>query len=136
MNRLNTSPMTSALKRRIRTTVAAIVVLSVAPIAIHSASATEAGPNGANVGFDFTWDDFANPLGTSASFLETDGTTAKSYQRQTTMSFRSRRMRNTQMDAAVPLVRTSRVPHRLRGQTDGELPDPPVQVCSEPTIHE
>jgi flagellar motor protein MotB len=39
-------------------------------------SATEAGPNGVNVGFDFTWDDSANPAGHSASFLETDGITA------------------------------------------------------------
>lgn len=76
MNRLNTSPMTSAFKRRLRTAVATVVVLSIAPIAIHSASATEAGPNGVNVGFDFTWDDVANPMGASASFLETDGTTA------------------------------------------------------------
>ena len=76
MNRLNTTSMKSALKRHLRTALAAIVVLSIAPVAIHSASATEAGPNGANVGFDFTWDDIANPLGTSASFLETDGTTA------------------------------------------------------------
>ncbi|MEY4633096.1 MAG: OmpA family [Actinomycetota bacterium] len=76
MNRLNTSSMKSAFKRHLRTAVAATVVLSIAPFAIRSASATEAGPNGANVGFDFTWDDIANPLGTSASFLETDGTTA------------------------------------------------------------
>ncbi len=76
MKRLNTTPMTSAFKRRLRSLVAAAVVLTIAPIAIHSASASEAGPNGLNVGFDFTWDDVANPLGTSASFLETDGTTA------------------------------------------------------------
>jgi len=39
-------------------------------------SATEAGPNGANVGFDFTWNDSGNPSGHSASFLEADGITA------------------------------------------------------------
>lgn len=48
-------------------------ILSIAPQKI---SATEAGPNGANVGFDFSWDDSANPAGHSASFLETDGITA------------------------------------------------------------
>ena len=48
-------------------------ILSVAPQKI---SATEAGPNGSNVGFDFSWDDSANPAGHSASFLETDGITA------------------------------------------------------------
>jgi flagellar motor protein MotB len=48
-------------------------ILSVAPQKI---SATEAGPNGANVGFDFSWDDSANPAGHSASFLESDGITA------------------------------------------------------------
>lgn len=37
------------------------------------ASASESGPNGVNVGFDFSWDDAANPAGHSASFLETDG---------------------------------------------------------------
>ena len=76
MNRLNTTPMTFGIKRRLRTALAAVLVFTVAPIAIHAANATEAGPNGANVGFDFAWDDVANPLGTSASFLETDGTTA------------------------------------------------------------
>ena len=76
MNRLNTTHMTSALKRHLRTAIATVLVFTVAPVALHAANASEAGPNGANVGFDFTWDDVANPLGTSASFLETDGTTA------------------------------------------------------------
>lgn len=39
-------------------------------------SATEAGPSGINIGFDFSWNDTANPAGHSASFLETDGITA------------------------------------------------------------
>ena len=38
-------------------------------------SATQAGPNGVNVGFDFSWNDSANPAGHSASFLEADGIT-------------------------------------------------------------
>lgn len=42
----------------------------------HLTSATEAGPGGANVGFDFSWNDAANPSGHSASFLEADGITA------------------------------------------------------------
>lgn len=46
------------------------------PIAIDTAQASESGPSGANIGFDFTWDDAANPAGHSASFLESDGTTA------------------------------------------------------------
>ena len=48
----------------------------VLPIAIDTAQASESGPSGTNIGFDFTWDDAANPAGHSASFLETDGTTA------------------------------------------------------------
>jgi outer membrane protein OmpA-like peptidoglycan-associated protein len=39
-------------------------------------SATEAGPSGVNIGFDFSWNDAANPAGHSASFLESDGITA------------------------------------------------------------
>lgn len=38
-------------------------------------SASEAGPGGFNIGFDFSWNDAANPAGHSASFLETDGVT-------------------------------------------------------------
>jgi len=39
-------------------------------------SATEAGPGGANIAFNFSWDEPRNPAGHSASFLETDGITA------------------------------------------------------------
>jgi len=38
-------------------------------------SASETGPSGFNIGFDFSWNDAANPAGYSASFLETDGVT-------------------------------------------------------------
>ena len=76
MKQLEMKHMKSAFHRYCRHAVAAILVLSLAPVAINSVSASEAGPSGANIGFDFTWDDVANPLGTSASFLETDGTTA------------------------------------------------------------
>ena len=62
--------------RTLRIGAATALVLAIAPIASPSARATEAGPNGANIGFDFTWDDAKNPAGHSASFLETDGTTA------------------------------------------------------------
>jgi outer membrane protein OmpA-like peptidoglycan-associated protein len=62
--------------RTLRIGAATALVLAIAPIASPSVQATEAGPNGANIGFDFTWDDIANPAGHSASFLETDGTTA------------------------------------------------------------
>ena len=62
--------------RTLRIGTATALVMAIVPIASPSAQATEAGPNGANIGFDFTWDDNANPAGHSASFLETDGTTA------------------------------------------------------------
>jgi flagellar motor protein MotB len=39
-------------------------------------SATEAGPGGSNIAFNFSWDEPRNPAGHSASFLETDGFTA------------------------------------------------------------
>lgn len=48
-------------------------VIAVAP---GLSEASQAGPGGANVGFDFTWDDAKNPAGHSASFLEADGVTA------------------------------------------------------------
>ena len=51
--------------------VGAAIAFTVAP-----SQATEAGPNGANVGFDFSWNDAANPAGHSASFLEADGITS------------------------------------------------------------
>ena len=41
-----------------------------------SVSATEAGPGGANIAFNFSWDEPRNPAGHSASFLESDGLTA------------------------------------------------------------
>ena len=52
------------------------MALLAVPFALDTAKASESGPSGANIGFDFTWDDAANPAGHSASFLETDGTTA------------------------------------------------------------
>jgi outer membrane protein OmpA-like peptidoglycan-associated protein len=52
--------------------VSGVVVPSWAP----SVSATEAGPGGANIAFNFSWDEARNPVGHSASFLETDGFTA------------------------------------------------------------
>lgn len=55
----------------------AIALLPIAVSVISSpASASEAGPNGSNIGLDFTWNDAINPGGHSASFLETDGITA------------------------------------------------------------
>lgn len=62
--------------RTLRFGIAAALVMAVVPMASPIAHATEAGPSGANIGFDFTWDDTKNPGGHSASFLETDGTTA------------------------------------------------------------
>ena len=63
--------------RRARAAVACTLILaaivSIAPGVSH---ASTAGPGGANVGFDFSWDDAANPAGHSASFLEADGVTA------------------------------------------------------------
>jgi outer membrane protein OmpA-like peptidoglycan-associated protein len=52
--------------------VSGVVIPSWAP----TVSATEAGPGGANIAFNFTWDEPRNPAGHSASFLETDGLTA------------------------------------------------------------
>lgn len=52
--------------------VSGVVVPSWAP----SVSATEAGPGGANIAFNFSWDEPRNPAGHSASFLESDGLTA------------------------------------------------------------
>jgi flagellar motor protein MotB len=52
--------------------VSGVVVPSWAP----TVSATEAGPGGANIAFNFSWDEQRNPVGHSASFLETDGLTA------------------------------------------------------------
>lgn len=70
-------PTTTSLKKIIGALAAACVLAATAIVADgHIAHATEAGPGGANVGFDFTWNDAANPAGHSASFLETDGVTA------------------------------------------------------------
>lgn len=58
---------------------ALVILLAVAGISIISAtpgSASEAGPSGFNIGFDFSWNDAANPAGASASFLEADGVTS------------------------------------------------------------
>lgn len=70
--------MNPTFHRRIRTaavacTLIATALVSLAPAVTH---ASTAGPGGANVGFDFSWDDNANPAGHSASFLEADGVTA------------------------------------------------------------
>jgi flagellar motor protein MotB len=62
-------PVTSAL-------VVLLLLASILSLNPQKISATEAGPNGANVGFDFTWNDSVNPAGHSASFLETDGVAA------------------------------------------------------------
>lgn len=74
IQQLNTGVMLHRL-RPLRFGIAASLVLAAFAIA-SPARATEAGPSGANIGFDFTWDDTRNPGGHSASFLETDGTTA------------------------------------------------------------
>ena len=67
--------MNPTFHRRIRTaavacTLIATALVSLAPAVTH---ASTAGPGGANVGFDFSWDDNANPAGHSASFLEEIG---------------------------------------------------------------
>jgi outer membrane protein OmpA-like peptidoglycan-associated protein len=51
-------------------------LLVIVPMGTPEVSATEAGPGGVNIGFNFTWDDARNPAGHSASFLETDGISA------------------------------------------------------------
>jgi hypothetical protein len=51
-------------------------LLALVQVGSPTASASEAGPNGANIAFDFTWDDMAAPAGHAASFLEVDGTSA------------------------------------------------------------
>jgi len=69
----------SSHNKRIRSAIRSIglaTALLALPFAIDTAQASESGPSGANIGFDFTWDDAANPAGHSASFLEADGTTA------------------------------------------------------------
>ena len=76
MKKVNRTTMTARLHHPIRRFLVLGIIASLVPFAVHSATASEAGPNGANIGFDFTWDDAANPAGASASFLEADGTTA------------------------------------------------------------
>ena len=55
---------------------AAAVAMTTVVVAAQAAHASEASPTGANIGFDFSWNDSANPAGHSASFLEVDGFTA------------------------------------------------------------
>lgn len=54
----------------------AVLLITVLPFGAQQVSASEGGPSGTNIAFDFTWDDVAAPAGHSASFLEVDGTTA------------------------------------------------------------
>lgn len=59
-----------------RVAVALVVTALLAPVVpmlSGTVMATEAGPGGANVGFDFSWNEAANPIGHTASFLETNG---------------------------------------------------------------
>ncbi len=71
MNR-HSSP--ALLARRLPAVLVAMTMLIPVVSGIGSqVSATESGPNGVNVGFDFSWDDASNPAGHSASFLESDG---------------------------------------------------------------
>jgi outer membrane protein OmpA-like peptidoglycan-associated protein len=64
-------------KQRIARAVTVVVLVGTSlSIGTQKISATEAGPSGVNVGFDFSWNDAANPAGHSASFLETDGISA------------------------------------------------------------
>ena len=64
-------------KQRIARACTAVVLLGTSlAVGTQKISATEAGPGGVNIGFDFSWNDAANPAGHSASFLETDGLTA------------------------------------------------------------
>lgn len=67
---------TTTIQRTLRAALAS-VLLSVTFMAVTSGTthASTAGPGGANVGFDFAWDDAANPGGHSAAFLEADGST-------------------------------------------------------------
>lgn len=63
--------------RRARVAVAcALLATALVGLVPGISHASTAGPGGANVGFDFSWDDGANPAGHSAAFLEADGVTA------------------------------------------------------------
>ena len=55
--------------------VIAMVVVATLGGTQRAVQASEAGPGGFNIAFDFSWNDVANPPGYSASFLENDGTT-------------------------------------------------------------
>jgi len=73
---LRTPRMNTKKQRIARACTVVLLIGTSIGISTQKISATEAGPNGVNVGFDFSWDDAANPAGHSASFLETDGITA------------------------------------------------------------
>ena len=68
-------PTARHLTARLATATALLAAAAVSFLPARS-GASPAGPSGANVGFDFSWDDAKNPAGHSASFLEADGTTA------------------------------------------------------------
>ncbi|NBU16810.1 MAG: OmpA family protein [Actinobacteria bacterium] len=57
-------------------TATVLVAAALVSLVPSRGGASPAGPSGANVGFDFSWDDAKNPAGHSASFLEADGVTA------------------------------------------------------------
>jgi len=71
---MSSSPSTPRPATRIA--LAAALVGAALALAPALTSASQSGPSGANVGFDFSWDDAKNPAGHSASFLEADGITA------------------------------------------------------------
>jgi outer membrane protein OmpA-like peptidoglycan-associated protein len=60
------------LTTRARLGVLAGLVASIVVIAPQQSGASEAGPNGVNVGFDFSWERTKAPGGYTASFLNTD----------------------------------------------------------------
>jgi outer membrane protein OmpA-like peptidoglycan-associated protein len=60
------------LTTRARLGVLAGLVASIVVIAPQQGGASEAGPNGVNVGFDFSWERTKAPGGYTASFLNTD----------------------------------------------------------------
>ena len=71
---MNRHSARALLARRLPVMLVALTMLAPVVSGVGSqVSATESGPSGVNVGFDFSWDDAANPAGHSASFLETDG---------------------------------------------------------------
>lgn len=68
--------ITHNLRHRLSRIVLALSMLTVVQLGAPQVSASEGGPNGANIAFDFSWDDVAAPAGHAASFLEVDGTSA------------------------------------------------------------